>query len=69
MFTSPAHSEVLGCFKRRELLQWTSFQMNYEEVLREGVPDCSATNVFTTGTGLGKEQWEDLRKRVIEHVS
>ena len=63
------HSEVLECFKRTELLQWTSFQISYEEVLREGVPDCSATDVFATGTELGKEQWEDLRKRVIEHVS
>lgn len=64
-----SYSEVLECFKRSELLQWTSFQISYEEILREGVPDCSATDVFATGTELGKEQWEDLRKRVIEHVS
>ena len=61
--------EVLECFKRRELLQWTEFLVKYEEVLREGLPDCSATEVFATDTELGKQQWEDLRKRVIEHVS
>ena len=61
--------EVLECFKRRELLQWTEFLVKYEEVLREGMPDCSATEVFVSDTELGKHQWEDLRKRVIEHVS
>ena len=61
--------EVLECFKRRELLQWTEFLVSYEEVLREGTPDCSTTDVFATATELGKQQWEDLRKRVIEHVS
>ena len=33
------------------------------------MPDCSATEVFVSDTELGKHQWEDLRKRVIEHVS
>ena len=61
-------SEVLECFRRRELLEWTAFQMSYEEVLRAGLPDCPATDVFVTDTELGREQWEDLRKRVIEHV-
>ena len=61
--------EVLECFKRHELLEWKSFQINYEEVLRAGLPDCPATDVFAMDTELGKEQWEDLRKRVIEHVS
>ena len=60
---------MLECFKRRELLQWAGFLVKYEEVLREGMPDCSATEVFVTDTELGKQQWEDLRKRVIEHVS
>jgi 26S proteasome regulatory subunit N5 len=63
----PIYMEVLECFKRRELLQWAGFLVKYEEVLREGMPDCSATEVFVTDTELGKQQWEDLRKRVIEH--
>ncbi|CAI8038716.1 26S proteasome non-ATPase regulatory subunit 12 [Geodia barretti] len=62
------YMEVLECFKRRELLQWTEFLVKYEEVLREGMPDCSATEVFVSDTELGKHQWEDLRKRVIEHT-
>lgn len=61
--------QVLECFKRRELLKWSEFQLKYEEVLREGLPDCPATEVFISDTELGKQQWEDLRKRVIEHVS
>ena len=59
---------MLECFKQRELLDWTTFQMNYGVVLREGVPDCPATGVFSADEELGREQWEDLRKRVIEHV-
>ena len=43
--------------------------MSYGVALREGVPDCPATGVFTADEELGREQWEDLRKRVIEHVS
>jgi 26S proteasome regulatory subunit N5 len=58
---------VLGCFKQRELLDWTTFQMNYGVVLREGVPDCPTTGVFAADEELGRLQWEDLRKRVIEH--
>ena len=42
--------------------------MNYGVVLREGVPDCPATGVFSADEEIGREQWEDLRKRVIEHV-
>ena len=61
-------SEVLECFRRHELLEWTLFQTKYGLVLQEGVPDCPATDVFTDSE-LGKEHWEDLRKRVIEHVS
>ena len=60
---------MLGCFKQRELLDWTTFQMNYGVVLREGVPDCPTTGVFAADEELGRLQWEDLRKRVIEHVS
>lgn len=62
-------SEVLECFKRRELLDWATFQSKYGVALREGVPDCPATGVFAADEELGREQWEDLRKRVIEHVS
>ena len=43
--------------------------MSYGAALREGVADCPATDVFATDVELGREQWEDLRKRVIEHVS
>lgn len=62
-------SEVLECFKRRELLDWATFQSKYGAALREGVPDCPATGVFAADEELGREQWDDLRKRVIEHVS
>ena len=62
--------EILQCFRRQELLDWSSFQQSYAPVLREGLlpEDCPATAVFTPDTPLGEEHWKDLRKRVIEHV-
>ena len=68
-YTCSLCSKVLECFKRHELLDWTTFQMSYGAALREGVADCPATDVFAADVELGREQWEDLRKRVIEHVS
>ena len=60
--------EVLECFKRQELLDWSGFQSRFGPALREGVSDGPATAVFQAGSELGEQQWEDFRKRVIEHV-
>ena len=59
---------MLECFKRQELLDWSGFQLGFGPALREGVSDGPATAVFQTGSELGEQQWEDFRKRVIEHV-
>lgn len=65
---SDCHREVLECFRRQELLDWHTFQSTYGPVLREGVSDGPATDVFPPGTEIGEKHWEDLRKRVVEHV-
>ena len=65
---SPLHREVLECFRREELLDWSEFQGQYGPGLREGSPDHVATPIFRPGDERGERQWEDFRKRVIEHV-
>jgi len=62
------HREVLDCFRRDELLDWASFQAKYGPSLREGVSDGPAPSVFGADE-VGEKQWDDFRKRVIEHVS
>ena len=59
--------EVLECFRRNELLNWEWFESTYSPSLRDGTPDCPATVVFGADE-VGRAQWEDFRKRVIEHV-
>ena len=61
--------EVVELFRRDELLDWGEFEATYGPVLRDGVEDGPATTVFQRGDMLGDQQWEDFRKRVIEHVS
>ena len=70
-FTEPCslYSEVLECFRRHELLEWTLFETQYGQALRERLGECPATDVFALDTELGAVHWEHLRKRVIEHVS
>ncbi len=55
-------------FRRDELLDWSEFEATFGPVLRGGVEDGPATAVFQLDAALGQTQWEDFRKRVIEHV-
>lgn len=47
-------------------MRWSHIKEVYESEIRTG---SSATGVFEQGTDEGKKRWEDLRKRVVEHVS
>lgn len=47
-------------------MRWSQIKELYESELRAGA---SATGVFDMGTDEGNKRWEDLRKRVVEHVS
>ena len=47
-------------------MQWTHIRKVYESELRTAP---SATGVFDQETEEGNKRWEDLRKRVVEHVS
>ena len=60
--------EVVELFRRDELLDWGDFEATFGPVLRDGVEDGPATTVFQRGDTVGDQQWEDFRRRVIEHV-
>lgn len=62
----PLYRDLLKCFTTAELMRWSHIKEVYESELRTG---SSATGVFEQGTDEGKKRWEDLRKRVVEHVS
>ncbi|XP_064405875.1 26S proteasome non-ATPase regulatory subunit 12-like [Halichondria panicea] len=63
----PLYKEVLECFRREELLDWSDFQAQYGPSLRIGGPDLPPTLTFQPGDEIAEKRWEDFRKRVIEH--
>lgn len=46
-------------------MNWSVVQQNYGEELRNG----TGKYVFDTVSDDGNKRWEELRKRVVEHVS
>ena len=58
--------DLLKCFTTAELMRWSHIKEVYESELRTG---STASGVFDPKTDEGKKRWEDLRKRVVEHVS
>jgi len=50
-------------------LNWEWFESTFSSCLRDGEADGPATAVFSCGTEVGVAQWNDFRKRVVEHVS
>jgi len=61
--------EILDCFTRIELLNWNNFQASFSDTLRMGSGEEPPTDVLTPNTDDGDKHWEELRKRVVEHVS
>lgn len=58
--------DLLKCFTTSELMNWSRIKELYESELRS---TSSSVGVFDVGTDEGNKRWEDLRKRVVEHVS
>lgn len=63
----PLYKNLMECFRRQELLNWSMFQASYTAVLREGLPEEPATAVFAVGTDEGDMHWKDFEKKLIEH--
>lgn len=60
--------EVLDCFTRVELLDWDNFQASFGNILRMGSSEEPASDVLEPSTDDGEKHWEELRKRIVEHV-
>ena len=56
-------------FRRKEIINWEELQSTYTVVLRQGTVEAPPTDVFAMATEDGEDRWQDLKKRVVEHVS
>ena len=55
-------------FTTHELIHWVRFKELYETELCQGSEANPCTDVFVRTTEQGKKRWDDLKKRVVEHV-
>lgn len=60
--------DLLKQFTTMELMRWSSLVEDYGKELREGSSDSPATDVFPYNED-GEKRWQDLKNRVVEHVS
>lgn len=56
------HRQLLGLFINPEIIRWNNLCSTYEKILR-------ATPYFNSNEEKGVERWNDLKNRVVEHVS
>lgn len=62
------YRELLQLFTTPELINWKLLHQKYESDLRETTSDTTAAEVFGHDE-IGKKCWQDLKNRVVEHVS
>jgi len=60
--------ELLERFKTQEIIHLKDIQNNFENELKHGTKDDSATNVFNKIDDENK-RWKDFKARVVEHVN
>lgn len=61
----PAYGELVKVFVTQEIVGWSTFEAQFGPVLKEGTTDDPCTGVFTKFP----DYWQELSKRVVEHVS
>lgn len=54
--------QLLGLFINPEIIRWNTLCSTYEKMLR-------LTPYFDSSDEKGQERWNDLKNRVVEHVS
>ncbi|XP_038068360.1 26S proteasome non-ATPase regulatory subunit 12-like isoform X1 [Patiria miniata] len=62
----PKYRDLLKCFTTQELMRWQQVCAIYEQELKHGSADSASTDVFSDNE-QGKQRWNDLRNRVVEH--
>ena len=68
-FFNLTHRRLIKNFTTHELIHWARFKELYEVELCQGTEANPATGVFNRTTEQGQKRWDDLKKRVVEHVS
>lgn len=61
----PMYGRLVKVFVTQEIVSWSEFEAQFAAVLKEGTPEDPCTGIFTRNPTY----WEELSKRVVEHVS
>ena len=63
----PKYKSLLDQFINQELIDQKKLVQLYGPELKQGSKDSPPTSVFNEKTEEGKQRWDDLKKRVVEH--
>lgn len=63
----PEYKKLLKAFTTLELISWNYVVTQYEVLLRQGTPNCLATDVFQPNVEDGETRWKDFKSRIVEH--
>lgn len=61
----PMYGKLVKVFVTQEIVGWSEFEAHFAAVLKEGTPEDPCTGVFASNPNY----WQELSKRVVEHVS
>ena len=61
----PMYGKLVTVFVTQEIVGWSEFEAHFAAVLKEGTPEDPCTGVFASNPNY----WQELSKRVVEHVS
>jgi len=63
----PKYKSLLDQFINQELIDQKKLVQLYGSELKQGSKDSPPTSVFNEKSEEGRQRWEDLKKRVVEH--
>ena len=63
----PKYKSLLDQFINQELIDQKKLVQLYGPELKQGSKDSPPTSVFNEKSEEGRQRWEDLKKRVVEH--
>ena len=63
----PKYKSLLDQFINQELIDQKKLVQLYGPELKQGSKDSPPTSVFNEKSEDGRQRWEDLKKRVVEH--
>lgn len=63
----PEYKKLLKAYTTPEIISWCFIETQYEVLLRQGSPNCLATDVFQINSEGGEKRWKDFKSRNVEH--